>query len=163
MAKDNERKLAKQLFLQGKTQKEIAALVSVQEKTIGDWVKKYGWKSEREARFGSTKKQIENIKAIISAISEERLKIHKDLQKAKGNSDKDEIERLQKEAAVLDDGVSKWNKTLENMDKENRISLATHIEVMELIFQDLQNHNPKLFLKTLDFQETYLSKIASRY
>ncbi len=39
MAKDNERKLAKQLFMQGKSQKEIAILVSVQEKTVASGLK----------------------------------------------------------------------------------------------------------------------------
>lgn len=163
MAKDNERKLAKQLYMNGKLQKEIAITVNVQEKTIGDWVRKYNWKTERDARFGSSKKQVENIKAIISTMAEERLQVHNDLQKAKANSDGEEIERLQKEAATLDDGVSKWNKTLENLDRENKVTLATYIEVLESIFMDLQNFNPKLFLKTLDFQENHLTKIASKY
>ena len=163
MAKDNERKLAKQLYMNGKLQKEIAAIVNVREKTIGNWASKHNWKTEREARFGSSKKQVENIKAIISTMAEERLQVHNDLQKAKTRNDGDEIERLQKEAAKLDDGVSKWNKTLENLDKDNRVSLATYIEIMEDIFKDLQDYDPKLFLKTLDFQEQHLTKKASKY
>ncbi len=163
MAKDTERKLARQLYMKGKMQKEIALTVGVQEKTVSGWVNKYNWKSEREARFSSSKKQIRNIKNIISTMAEERLQIHNDLQKAKANNNKNEVERLQKEAAIIDDGVSKWNKTLENLDKENRISLATRIDVLEDIFKDLQEYDAKLFLKTLDFQEHYLAQIASKY
>lgn len=163
MAKDSERRTAKILFLDGKTQKEIASIVNVQEKTIGDWVKKFGWKTEREARFGSSKKQIENIRSIISAMAEDRFCIHNRIQKAKEDGNAIDIKSLQKEAAVIDDGVSKWNKTLENLDKENKISLATKIQVLENIFLELQNYDQKIFLKTLDFQEHYLTKIASTY
>ena len=170
MAKNKERRTAKTMFLKGKSQKEIALAVKVQEKTIGNWVKKYGWLNERDARFNSTKNRIENIKAIISTLSENRLEVDKALQHAKKefvetseDTCKEAIERLQKEAAVISDEVSKWNKTLENLDKENRISLATKITVMEDIFQDLQNYDSKLFMKMLDFQEQYLTKIASNY
>ena len=160
MAKNKERAIAKQLYIQGKTQKEISGLVNVQEKTIGDWVRKYGWKAERDARISSTKSQTANIKAIISSMAEERIAIHNDILKAKEANNRDELERLQKEASVIDDGVSKWNKTLENMDKENRISLPVYLDVMDDIFKALQNTSPKIFMQTLDFQESHLTTIS---
>ena len=160
MAKKQERTIAKQLFIQGKTQKEIAALVDVQEKTIGEWVKKFGWKSERDARMSGSKNQIENIKAIISQIAEDRLAVHNKIQKAQKNGNLEVLVTLQKEAATLDDGVSKWNKTLENMDKENKVSLAVYLEIMDDIFKALSNHDMKIFMKTISFQESHLSTIS---
>ncbi|PCI11876.1 MAG: hypothetical protein COB73_00800 [Flavobacteriaceae bacterium] len=160
MAKKQERSVAKQLFIQGKTQKEIAALVSVQEKTIGEWVKKFGWKSERDARMSGQKNQIENIKAIISAMAEDRLYVHNKIKAAQGSSDLDLLIKLQREAAILDDGVSKWNKTLENLDKENRVSLSVYLDVMDDIFKALSSHDMKVFMKTISFQESHLSTIS---
>jgi transposase len=160
MAKHRERSIAKQLFIQGKTHKEIALLVGVQEKTIGDWVKKYGWKEERTARIGSSKKQVQNLKDIISRMAERRLEVFNDLMEAKECKNKDDIERLEKEASKLDDGVSRWNKTLENIDTENRVSLAVYLDVMDDIFKALQNYNIKLFMETIDFQDQHLTTIS---
>ena len=160
MAKNRERGNAKVFFLQGKTQKEIARLVSVQEKTIGEWVKKYSWKAERDARISSSKNQVQNIKNIISTMAEERLEIQQELTRAKDCENKEEIERLQKEAARVGDEVSKWNKTLENMDKENRVSLSVYLDVMDDIFKAMQQVSPKIFMQTLDFQEAHLSNIS---
>ena len=62
MAKTQERILAKELFFQFKLQNEIARIVGVQEKTIGDWIKKFSWKKERDARFNGAKNQTHQIK-----------------------------------------------------------------------------------------------------
>lgn len=163
MAKTNQRRLAKELFMKGETQKRIAELVGVQEKTVGTWVAKYGWRQERDARMGSTHNKIQNIKDIIETLSEDRLRVQREMQKAKDKKNLDKLEKLQKEAAQIDDGVSKWNKALESLDKNNRISLSIYLEVMDRIFKAMQKYNTKLFLTTVEFQEQHLTDISSQY
>ncbi|WP_407323891.1 helix-turn-helix domain-containing protein [Tenacibaculum maritimum] len=162
MAKNEERIKAKELFLLGKNQNEIAAALNVQPKTIGQWVKKYGWKNERDARLGSSKSQIQNIKAIISSLAEDRIALSNTIKKAKEDGDKELIQESQKEISKIDNAAAYWNKALTNLDKENRISLSVYLEVMDDIFKALQKHNPKLFMKTIEFQEQHLSNISLR-
>ncbi|CAA0228933.1 terminase gpP N-terminus-related DNA-binding protein [Tenacibaculum maritimum] len=162
MAKNEERIKAKELFLLGKNQNEIAAALNVQPKTIGQWVKKYGWKNERDARLGSSKSQIQNIKAIISGLAEDRIALSNTIKKAKEDGDKELIQESQKEISKIDNAAAYWNKALTNLDKENRISLSVYLEVMDDIFKALQKHNPKLFMKTIEFQEQHLSNISLR-
>ena len=160
MAKTSERRIAKQHYLKGKSQKEIAALVSVQEKTIGGWVKKYGWKAELEARTTGQQSQIKNIKAVISGIAVKRLAVQKKIDLAIDQGKIEKVEKLQKEAATLDDGVSKWNKTLESLDSKNKVSLATYIEVMDDIFKSMSDFDTNLFIKSIDFQEKHIATIS---
>lgn len=163
MAKFKERIKAKELFLLGKQQNEIAAALNVQEKTVGQWVKKFGWKNERNARLGSSgKNQIQNIKGIISGLAEDRIVLSNTIKKAEEDGDKELIQKSQKEISKIDIAAAYWNKTLTNLDKENRISLSVYLEVMDDIFKALQKHNPKLFMKTIEFQEQHLSNISLR-
>ena len=48
------------------------------------------------------------------------------------------------------------------MEKDFKISLSTYLEVMEDIFQSLQNWDKDLYIKTLDFQKSHLSTIAQK-
>ena len=70
---------------------------------------------------------------------------------------------LHKKIAQIDDGVSKWNKTLTNIDKDSKISLSTYLQVMEMIFEALQSHDEALFLKTIDFQDVHLNDVSLRF
>ncbi len=56
MAKDKEKRLAKELYLQGKSQKEIAMLTGVTEKTISRWVTTGNWKTIRDAKVNTGNK-----------------------------------------------------------------------------------------------------------
>ncbi|GLB51713.1 hypothetical protein NBRC110019_07520 [Neptunitalea chrysea] len=173
MAKDSERSVARILYIdQGKSNKEIAEKLGVQEKTVGNWVKKYGWKEERDARDNNVDARIENIKAVIDDIiadrTSARLKIKQvkiDLEHPRTPEDeaktlRDELSTLKKEIVGYDDSISKWNKTLDNFNKENKVSLATYLHVMDELFKDMQAHNQDLYLKTLDFQEQHISKVS---
>ena len=73
-----------------------------------------------------------------------------------------ELEVLRAEAASIDDAISKWNKRIENLNKEGKITLALYIEVMERIFEALRTANEPLYLQTLDFQENHLEDIAHK-
>ncbi|MCI2229576.1 hypothetical protein MC378_10390 [Polaribacter sp. MSW13] len=162
MAKTQERILAKELFFQFKLQKEIARIVGVQEKTIGDWIKKYSWKKERDARFNGTKNQIQQIKKLIGILTEERINLIREIEDSKHLNNTEETKQLQKRANEIADEVSKYNKTLLTLDKENRISLAVYLDVMESLFKAIQLYSPKLYMELLTFQEEHLSEISSK-
>ena len=60
--KDKEREVAKELYLQGsKTQKEIAQLVGVTEKTVGNWVEAGQWELLRAGRMSTPRQVITNM------------------------------------------------------------------------------------------------------
>lgn len=160
MAKDKERRLAKELFLQGKKQKEIARLARVQEKTVGEWVKKYGWREERDARFNSAKSHTESLKKLIGKLTERRLDLIRSMDKAQQADDDEKYDALQSKANTLADEVSKYNKALQSLDKENRISLAVYIDVMESIFKAVQVYDAKLYMQLLDFQDEHLTEVS---
>lgn len=175
MAKDKERGVARVWYIeQGKTAKEIAQKLNVTEKTVGDWVKKYGWKKERNARENSIDKRIDNIKSVIDDITEDRTsarvrlnELRQELLEQQKEKDleaieisKDMISDIKREIVGYDDAISKWNKTLENFDKENKVSLSNYLYVMDEIFKDLQSYNQKLYMKTLDFQEQHINKVS---
>lgn len=155
-----ERRLAKELFLKGKNQKEVAALVGVGEKTVGKWVANGGWKAERNARINSDTGRIESLKCIIGNLSEERLKIMHQLEKEKNTK---KIMELNQRGLHIAGEVANYNKTLENLQDQKRVSLAVYIDVMEQIFNALQLHSPELYLKLVDFQQDHLSEVAIKY
>lgn len=163
MAKDKERNLAKELYFQNKDQKEIALFCKVSQKTVGSWVKKFNWKEQRDARINGNRKHIAAVKDVIGRLTQERLLLFDQIKEADNNNDMDLSLALAKKGANLADEISKYNKTLENLDKQNRISLSVYLEVMDQIFNDLNRKHPKLYQRLLDFQEEHLSIIASKY
>lgn len=158
------RNAAKVMFIeQGKSQKEISQTLGVSETTLSKWANsKVGgtWKDLRDAKINSYKNRVEDIKRVISNLTERRLQITEDLKNAK--DDKMLTVFLNREAVGIGDEVSKWTKALEKMDKENSISLATYIEVMEDIFRQLNLYDGKLYAKTLDFQQEHLLNVAEK-
>lgn len=161
MAKEKERRTAHILYIeQGKTAREVAELIGVAEKTIGEWVAKYGWKEERSARQVSPQKRADNIKQIITNLSEDRLRLDRQIKLFEANNKLEELPALREEVSRIDDAVSKWNKTLENVEKESRVSLATYLNVMDEVFSAMRLHDPKLFMSTVEFQEQHIHKIS---
>lgn len=164
MAKERERKTAHILYVeQKKTAAEAAALVGVSEKTMSAWVIKYKWKAERDARNTSPYKRIENIENIITDLAAERIVLGRQLVVAEKEANKELVEETRKNISKIDDAVSKWNKTLRDINKEAKIPLATYLEVMQSIFEALQHYNPKLFMQTLDFQEKHIHDASIKY
>lgn len=161
MAKKKEQEIAKEFYVnQGLTAKAIADKGLASEKTIGNWVNKYGWKKLRDAKQNSTGLRADRIGQVIETLTEQRLNLFTAISDAKIEKDNDTLAALQKEAVGIDDAISKWNKALENLNKENRISLAVYLEVMEDIFKNMQQYNPGLHQQTLDFQEEHLNSIS---
>ena len=73
-----------------------------------------------------------------------------------------QIAQLRKQAASIDDAISKWNKRIENLNKEGKITLSLYMQVMEGIFEAMRLSNEPLYMQTLDFQENHLEDVASR-
>jgi hypothetical protein len=161
MAKEKERRTAHILYVeQGKTAREVAELIGCAEKTIGEWVAKYGWKEERSARQVSPAKRADNIKMIILNLSEDRLRLDREIRAIEAGEDPGRLEAIREEVSHIDDAVSKWNKTLENIEKESRVSLATYLNVMDQIFSSMRHYDAKLFMSTVEFQEHHIHKIS---
>jgi predicted transcriptional regulator len=161
MAKDKQRKTAHILFVeQNKTQLEIAQLLGVTTKTINTWVKEGKWKEEQDARSASPQRRIENIKAIISNMADDRLELDRKVKTAEAEADAEESTRLRERISQVDDAISKWNKTLTNLQDENRVTLDVYLRVMDRIFDDMRIYNPKLYSDTVEFQEQHLHKVT---
>ncbi len=162
MAKDKERKLAKKLYMQHKTGKEIAVIVKVQEKTISNWVNTHGWRQERDARVNSSQTEISNLQIILSDLTEKKIENMKAMKLARAAKDYDQIEQLQGIDRSIADQHAKWSKRLREIEGNNKVPLATYIHVMEDVFKGLQRYSPELFLQTIDFQEKHLEDVATK-
>ncbi|WP_297096397.1 hypothetical protein [uncultured Draconibacterium sp.] len=159
MAKEKEKKLAYMLFVeQRKTAKEISQLVNVSEKTLSNWINAEDgrWKKEQRARNTSPGERVSNIEQIISNLADDRLRKGAELVKAEKELDHQRAAEIRQEISKIDDAVSKWNKTLRDINKESQVPLATYLEIMQTIFQALQAYDPKLFMQTIDFQEKHI-------
>lgn len=165
MAKDydNKRTVAQHMYVtERRTAKEIALKLKVAQKTVGDWVKKYGWKQLREAKAIAPAKRSENIEKIISGMAEKRIRLETDIigEESKKDPDTKRIEELRKEIAALDYAVANWNKSLASVKKENQLTLVQKLQVTEEIFKILMQFDYQLFVKTLDFQEHLISILS---
>lgn len=164
MAKKKEQALAEKYFVEFyKSQKEIAELLEVTEKTVGDWVKKGNWKKLRDARINNTGTRAENIKKVIADLTESTLEIRNKIREAEAKGDKNEALELKKESTRLAQEVGMYQKALEKLEKDYKISLSTYLEIMESIFQSLNEFDQELYLKTLVFQKFHLQTIANTH
>lgn len=167
MAKDKERRLAEELYVkQRKTAREVAKLVSVTEKTIGDWVDKFGWKERRAAAMSSVKSGVENINALINIYTERAIEIE-NLEDPEGLTKAelaDYKQNLVKEKMGLIDSIAKLNKTKENFEKDHRIPYNVYINVTEQIMAaQLDKMKDKHKAEVLDFFEDHINSIALKY
>lgn len=163
MAKRKEREVAKKLFVdQHMNQKDIAAQLDVTEKTVGVWVRKYNWLTIRDAKLNNSKNRSENIKKVIEELTNMTLKNIEQIKQAEVDGETDRILTLKKETTRISQEVAMYQKALEKMDKDYKISLSTYIDVMENIFEELSRWNQKVFLKTIDFQKEHLQSIADK-
>ena len=127
---------------------------------MGIWIKKYGWRQERDAKINSTKSQIENLKVLIGKLTEQRITLIREIENAEIKGDLEKVSALQSKASRLSSEVANYNKTLLTLDQENKISLADYLEVMSKIFTAVQKYDSNLYMKLLDFQEEHLTEIS---
>lgn len=157
------RQEARDLFVnKGKTQKEIAALLKVSSVTLVNWCKDGNWKSERDSRLNSASNRMENIRSIITCLSEQKLQVIADIVRAEAAGDREVVFELRRRSDGIADEVSKWNKSLQGMmdGEKRRITLSVYLDVMESVFKHMQLFDPALFASTLDFQEAHVVKVT---
>jgi predicted transcriptional regulator len=159
MAKEKERRTARILYVeQGKSGKEIAELLSITEKTVSDWVNKFGWKKARTAAVSSKENRIDNLMLIVDQLAADRLELSAKLKQAQ---DEEAIKTLRSQIADTDSAISKWAKQIESVNKEGSITLGTYLSVMKSIFTAMQRYSPELYFKTIDFQDQHINEQSS--
>ena len=153
MAKIREQKLAEDLYIKGKrTAKDIAQLVGVSEKTVGDWVEKFKWKERRNALLGSAQNGLLNINNLIDAYAEKLVEMEND------------PEAKQDQKTKLVDAIAKLNKTKDGFEKEHRIPYNTYVNVMDSIMSDmLVKVHPKHHIAIMEFFENHTNELALKY
>ena len=130
------RKEAHDLYVNdGLSNKEISERLKVSEKSVSKWINDNEglWKEERRAAVVNSKQQAGNIKEIIRMLAEDKLDILQRIDEAEKEGDKEMVMELRKQAASLDNSVNAWGKQMENMNKENRITLSVYLEVMDQV------------------------------
>lgn len=176
MAKETEQKIAKELYInQNKTPEEIAQKTSVNIRTVQRWIKEGNWKKLRDAKANGLPQRIERTQLVVDSMVEERLGILKEIKELQKQKEWDspstkeaqagldaQIKDLRKQAAAIDDAIAKWNKRIENLHKEGKITLSIYIEVMERIFEAMRTSNEPLYMQTLDFQENHLEEVSTK-
>lgn len=181
MSKETEQKIAKELYInQNKTPEEIAHKTGVTLRTVQRWIKDGNWKKLRDAKANGSPQRIERTQLVVDSLTDRRIQLIKDETKARKELEELEelgdyeelkeekailrvkVETLRAEAASIDDAISKWNKRIENLNKEGKITLSNYMEVMERIFEALRLSNEPLYMQTLDFQENHLEDVAAK-
>ena len=181
MSKETEQKIAKELYTnQNKTPEEIAHKTGVTLRTVQRWIKDGNWKKLRDAKANGSPQRIERTQLVVDSLPDrikqlikDETKARKELEELEELGDYEElkeekailrvkVETLRAEAASIDDAISKWNKRIENLNKEGKITLSIYMEVMERIFEALRLSNEPLYMQTLDFQENHLEDVAAK-
>lgn len=163
MAKTKEQEVAKKYYVELlKPQNEIAFELGLTEKTVGVWVNKGKWKEERDARINNTENRAEKIKEVIGALTESALSVMDEIKLARASGDKSAELILKKESTRISQEVGMYQKALEKLEKNFKVSLSTYLEVMEQLFQDMQNFDKDLYLRSLDFQKYHLQNVAQK-
>lgn len=146
----------------GLSNKEIAERLKVSEKSLSKWINENDgqWKEERRAAAINTKQQAGNIKEIIRMLAEDKLDLLRRIDDAEREGDTKLALELRSQAYALDNSVNAWGKRMENMDKDNRVTLSVYLEVMDRIFDALKTFNPHLYYESLDFQESHIYDVT---
>jgi transposase len=157
------------VVVQGYTQAETAEMLCISEKTLSDWARTGGWRELRKARQSAVSTANNNLKNIISLLSEQRLRTEQDIHEAQRTGDRELELTLRKEASIISDDISKINKSLKDNEKSNGITLGLYIDIMDDIFNNLRVAGLKircpncateidLFGETLEFQAMLIQK-----
>lgn len=163
--KEKEKAQAKMLFIElGKSQKDIANMLGVSEKTISRWVTDEKWNSERTARQMATKNikingrlAISNLSQILIELQEQRAD-----EFSKPMPDKQKIEALDAAIIKYTHGIAQAASQVGKILEDSKITLAVYLQVMDEIFNSLLAEDSKLHTLTLDFQERHVQFICKK-
>ena len=136
-----KKQLAERLFVQTDlSQKEIAADLTVSEKTIGKWKEEGKWAQLKAAATTGTAN-------LITALLEENQNIVDDARQEKRRMNSKEADIINKNA-----------NTIEKLEK--KVSLVMNIEVFTNYNKWLVEVNPKLAGDNTDWQRKYLATLT---
>lgn len=139
MAKQEQRRAAYVLFVeQGKTRKDIAAMLKVRENTVGKWAVDGDWEALRTVRLTSSESVITDLKQCISKLVKERLALN----------DKKDADPSEK--ARLTDEISKMGKVLSEAKGEGDLTLNARLTTLEWAFSYLRKNHPGLHDQLVD-------------
>ena len=161
---DNKRKIAHHYYVEKNyTAKQVAEMLDITPKTVGEWVRKYAWKQERQAREISVRSREGNRDQVLSDLATDRRRIRELImeQEASPQPDRELIRELRKQISRIDDAVSKWNKARITAQKDERVPLDIYLQVMDNIFDSLRLFDMELYTRTLDFQEQHIYQISN--
>lgn len=149
MAEKNRksRDLALELHLgTSMTKAEIAAKLGVSARTITSWANKDDWE-KKAALHQATPQEVEaDLMKILAELNKRYL------------SEEDANERVR-----ISDQVAKFNKTLENLRKEKRISLTQIISVLKELLAFSEVHTPKFTAHLTELQDKYIRAKSEEY
>ena len=105
MAKDNEKKIAKELYInQNKSPEEIAQKTGVNSRTVQRWIKEGHWKKLRDAKANGSPQRIERTQLVVDSLTDRRIQLVKEEKIArKAYEEMDELgdyEELKEKKAV---------------------------------------------------------------
>lgn len=143
---------------QGKTQKEVAALLGITEKCMSDWAKEGNWRELRKTRQSAASTARENIQRLISLLSEKRLNTEYQINEAIDAGDTDLEIKLRKEAARVSNEMAYQNKALGELNKEKEATLGMYVDIFDDIFSAMRAYDFDLFEKTIEFQTVHLRR-----
>lgn len=143
----NARNLALELYLNTKTTKsDIAAKLGVSTRTITSWALKDKW-DEKLSLHQATPQDLElDLIKILSQLNKQYLE------------EQDPSERVR-----ISDQVAKFNKTLENLRKEKRLSLTQIISVLKDLISYAETTKPKILPELIDLQDQYIRTKSNEY
>jgi transposase len=146
------------VVVQDYSQSETAEMLGISEKTLSEWARAGKWRELRKARQSAVSTANNNLKNIISLLSEQRLKIEQEIHETQTSGEKERELELRKKANIISDDLSKLNKTLKDNDKSNGVTLGIYIDIMDDIFNNLRIFNEDLYNETLEFQSMLIQR-----
>lgn len=153
MAKDNQRLTAQTLYIDNcLSAKDIAQKLGVTEKTVGNWVEKGNWKAIRLSKQSSHETMLSRYNELMSLLLDKRLKYEK--------QQTPKSEEQQAEYRGVLDEMSKLAVLIDKIQVDGKLSLRTHILVLEKFMAALHQQHPKAFMELIDFQKEYFTLLA---
>lgn len=139
---EEKRNQAYELYMTtSKSQKELAEIVGTTADTLGEWVRKFGWKEEKSARGVTKEKVIRNNLVQI-------LNLQEDINK------RDNKWPTSAEA----DTITKLTNTIDTLS--GSISLPNYITVFDQFLKNLMKQNPKLAKEVSDYTLEFIQNKA---
>lgn len=150
MAKQEQRRAAYTLFVeQGKTRKDIAALLKVRENTVGKWATDGNWEELRTQRLMSSESVITTLKQLMDSLGKQRLAME-------GKKDVDASEK-----ARITDELSKVSKSLSEAKDEGELTLNARLTLLEWVFSHLRKYHPGLHDQLVDVHLELIESAAA--